>query len=92
VGKSYAKKGDWNALCEVCNFKFKASQLRERWDGLRVCDEDYEERHPSDLFQAPIRGEQSLPWTSPDNDGTAVDVTFSVTADPIPDGHNNGDL
>jgi hypothetical protein len=57
--------GDWNAICDVCGFKFKASQLRRRWDGFMVCSEDYEERHPQDLLRVrPDR--QSVPWVRPE--------------------------
>jgi len=43
--------GDWNTLCDSCGRKYKASQLKKRWDGLMVCKEDYETRHPQDLIQ-----------------------------------------
>jgi hypothetical protein len=60
---NYLKLGEWNAVCGVCGFKFKASQLRERWDGLRVCEHDFETRHPLDFIKAP-RETVSVPWTS----------------------------
>ena len=31
----YYKSGDWLAICDSCGRKFKASQLRERWDGFK---------------------------------------------------------
>lgn len=62
--EDYFKKGDWNAICDVCGFKFKASQLRKRWDGFMVCSVDYEERHPQDLLRIP-RSERPLPWARP---------------------------
>lgn len=40
--------GDSNAVCDVCGFKFKRSQLRKRWDGAMVCSQDFELRHPQD--------------------------------------------
>lgn len=93
MGKTYAKKGDWNAICDVCGFKFKASQLKERWDGLMVCKEDWERRHPSDYYKGPIGEESKVAWTRPEPTDTLVDVTFtgSSTTD-LPDGHNNGNL
>ena len=72
MSRTYWKNGDWNGLCDVCGKKFKSSQLRERWDGLRVCKKDYEQRHPSDF----VRGRpdnQSVPWTRPEN--TDVEVS-----------------
>lgn len=63
--------GDWNAICDLCGFKFKASQLRRRWDGMRVCPEDYEERHPQDFLKG-IKDNPSVPWTRPDSDETPI--------------------
>jgi hypothetical protein len=62
--QDYLKLGDWNALCDVCGFKFKASQLRKRWDGYMVCTADYEDRQPQDLIRLrPDR--QAVPWARP---------------------------
>lgn len=44
--------GDSNAICDVCGFKHKASQLRKRWDGAMVCSADFELRHPQDSLKA----------------------------------------
>ena len=59
------KSGDWNGICDVCGFKFKASELKLRWDGLRVCSGDWERRHPQDLIR-PIPDQMPIPWTRPD--------------------------
>lgn len=87
-----SRLGDWNAICDVCGFKMKASELKDRWDGLKVCEEDWEPRHPSDLYRAPTTPESIVPWTRPEQADINVDVTFSVTADPMPDGNNDGTL
>jgi hypothetical protein len=58
------KKGDWNALCPVCGFQFKASQLRKRWDGVMVCRKDWEPRHPQDFLKT--IPEKNPPWTQPE--------------------------
>ena len=71
-----AIKGTWNALCDVCGFKFKASKLRKRWDGLYVCKADYEVRHPSDFFR--VRPEDTtVPWVR-DDDGQDEALTRYV--------------
>ncbi len=63
---SYYKKGDWNAVCDVCGFEFKSSALKKRWDGFMVCKEDFETRHPSDFIRT--RPERSaIPWSRPDS-------------------------
>jgi hypothetical protein len=62
--KNHLILGDWNALCDSCGRKFKASSLKKRWDGLIVCKEDWEQRHPQDLLR--VQREQiSVPWARP---------------------------
>ena len=58
------KLGDWNARCDVCGFKFKASKLKKRWDNLMVCEQDYEHRHPMDFFKGKP-DDPSVSWTRP---------------------------
>ena len=62
--KDYLKLGSWNALCDVCGQKFKAEELRRRWDGYMCCREDWEERQPQDLIRLP-RERQNAPWVRP---------------------------
>lgn len=62
--KNHLILGNWNALCDSCGRKFKASDLKKRWDGLIVCQEDWEQRHPQDLLR--VQREQiSVPWSRP---------------------------
>jgi len=62
--KDYLALGDFNAICDVCGFKFKGSELRRRWDGFMVCESDYEQRHPQDLIR--LRPERmSTPFVRP---------------------------
>jgi hypothetical protein len=49
--KDTLKLGEHNAYCDVCGFKFKASDLRDRWDGYKVCELDWETRHPQDFVR-----------------------------------------
>lgn len=66
--------GQWNAECNVCGFKFKSGDLQERWDGLMVCKDDWEQRHPSDFFRA-REEDTSVPWNrteSAEAGGTSV--------------------
>ena len=58
--RDYLKIGDYNAYCDVCGFKFKASELKDRWDGYKVCEKDYEPRHPQDF----VRGVEPYPQPS----------------------------
>ncbi len=57
---------EYSVLCDVCKFKFKASQLRLRWDGLQVCQWDWEQRHPADFYRG-RNDAHKLPWTRPDD-------------------------
>jgi len=77
----YLKPGDWNAICDVCGFKYKASQLKSRWDGLKVCKEDWEPRHPQDFVRG-VHDDQTVEWTRPDSDPTFV-APGDVTQDSL---------
>jgi hypothetical protein len=58
-------KGEWRAVCDSCGFEFLASELKKRWDGMRVCDKDWETRHPQEFVRS--RAERAHPeWTRPD--------------------------
>lgn len=48
----YYAPGDWNAWCDECGFKYKASKLRKRYDGFMVCQSCWEPRHPSEMRRA----------------------------------------
>jgi hypothetical protein len=62
---------EYNAICDVCGFKKKASQLRKRWDGMRVCEDDFELRHPLDFYTT-RNDVHLLPWTRHDSEGIDV--------------------
>jgi hypothetical protein len=77
----YYKPGAWNALCHVCGFKYKSDELKLRWDGKYVCTQDYEPRHPQDLFRV-VPKESSIPWSNPD--GTSFDNYAAITSTDSP--------
>lgn len=59
--------GDFWRCCDVCGFNYRASQTFKRWDGLWVCREDFETRHPQDF----VRGRkdvQNVPSPRPETD------------------------
>lgn len=43
--------GDFYRICDRCGFKKRASQTFRTWDGLYVCYEDFETRHPQDFVR-----------------------------------------
>ncbi len=83
MSNSHFKKGTYNAICDVCGFKFKADQLRQTWKGHYVCSEDYETRHPSDLYNPPLT-ETPPPWTRPEAPHIFVEVTYVGGPTPAP--------
>jgi hypothetical protein len=65
-----------NAICDVCGFKFKNTDLRKRWDGYMVCKNDYEIRHALDFYTTK-NDTHLLPWTRSDSSGTDVSPTLT---------------
>ena len=43
--------GDHWVECMVCGFEYRSSIMKERWDQLIVCPQDYEQRHPQDFVR-----------------------------------------
>ena len=79
----YLKLGDWNALCDICGQKYKASELRKNWKGLMVCSRDFEPRHPQDFVRG-VEDNPTPPWTRPAPAATFVDVCFPNGMSAIP--------
>lgn len=48
--KSKRWPGTWSVHCMVCGCRRQSDQILKRWDGVLVCKEDYEERHPQTLL------------------------------------------
>ena len=63
--RDYYKHGDFNAICDVCGFKFKGSELKKRWDGVMVCEQDWEPRQQQDLIRG-IKEDTSTPYSKPE--------------------------
>lgn len=85
MSSNYYKSGDWNSVCDVCGFAFKASQLRKRWDGFMVCDADWEPRHQIDFLRAPP-SPRAIPWSRPEPADVFVDVTYADNGSTVPSG------
>jgi len=77
---NYYVPGEWNAVCDICGFQFKASKLRQNWKGQRVCEHDFETRHPQDLLRVRVE-DPSVPWTSPDITSVTTDVGAALYAE-----------
>jgi hypothetical protein len=46
-----SRSGGHYVICDECGFKIRASESRKRWDGMRVCQQDWEPRHPQDFVR-----------------------------------------
>lgn len=65
--KNWLKLGDYNAICDSCGRKYKATTMKKRWDGLFVCPDDYEIRHPQ--LSLKVRGDKMVvPIPRPDQE------------------------
>jgi len=63
--QNWLKLGDYNAMCDSCGRKFKASTMRKRWDGMFVCKDDWEIKHPQ--LSLKVRSDkQYVPVPRPD--------------------------
>lgn len=76
----------WHVICPVCGFQYKSNELKKRWDGLMVCEKDWERRHPVDFYN--VKGEDtSVPYVYPDTDGTTESTSGwvdTLTTVPTP--------
>lgn len=80
--KSYLKPGTWNAVCMVCGFTHKSTDLKLRWDGLWVCPDDFEFRNPQDFIRIP--NEAPTPeWTSPETDVFLTDDLLTEASENL---------
>jgi hypothetical protein len=64
--------GTWNALCDRCQKKYKAYELRREWTGWMVCDTCWEPRHPQDFLKGKPDN-SNVPWTRPDQDSDTTE-------------------
>lgn len=79
MANDHLRWGTWNVICPVCGFKFKASQMRQRWDGLHVDVKCWEQRHPQEFLRS-VPDNQSVPWTYPDGKVPRTDYQDLTTA------------
>lgn len=78
----YMKLGDWNALCDRCQRKYKASELRKEWTGWMVCDSCWEPRHPQEFLKG-RPDKQNVAWTRPEVT-EIICVPYAVPGTAIP--------
>lgn len=71
----YYKSGSWNVHCDVCGFKFKATDIKKRWDGLMVCKDDWEPDHPQKYIRV-TEDIQVVPFVRHQADNTFTYVCY----------------
>lgn len=76
--------GDFWRICDRCGFKKRASQTFRTWDGLYVCAEDFETRHPQDFVRG-RKDNQSVPSPRPEALETVIgplqtNISIAATA------------
>jgi len=69
--KSRWDNGSWNVICDVCGRMYKNSELQMRWDGLMVCNGDWEIRQPQDFVHG-VADKQAPPFTRPEQSDTFI--------------------
>lgn len=86
------RPGNHWVVCDRCGFDIRASEARETWDGLVVCPEDWEPRHPQDFVRGREDKQAAEDPVRPRPDNTFSDVIFAESH-TVPDGtfdDNNG--
>lgn len=69
------KAGDYNAICDICGFRFKASQLKKNWKNEYVCEADFELRHPQEFIR--VRPEKiAVPWSRPEGEDDFLFICY----------------
>lgn len=75
--------GDYNCICDQCGYKYKNSNMRTQWDGIRVCKNCFEFRQPQDFVRG-VKDEQWVPIARPDATPSFVPDAEDLT--PVPGG------
>ena len=76
--------GNWLVICDECGRQFKASELRQRWDGLMVCEGDWEPRQPQDFVRG-VADKMAPPYTRPEQQDEFIFVCTPLTTQGISD-------
>jgi len=63
------------AICDRCGFQYKYLELKEEWNGLLVCQECYEPKHPQLEPSNSSADAEAL-----ENPRPQQDLAFTVTA------------
>lgn len=76
ASNNYFKHGSYNVICDICGVKYKADEVRKRWDGLIVCKEDWEPDHPQKYLRVQSDPKQ-VPFIRSEPEDEFVDVCWA---------------
>tara|TARA_R100000541_G_scaffold58866_1_gene70899 strand:+ start:723 stop:1028 length:306 start_codon:yes stop_codon:yes gene_type:complete len=55
-------------LCDICGQRYRLNKLKKQWDGLKVCPQDYSEKHPQLQPRHRVADPEALRDPRPNND------------------------
>jgi hypothetical protein len=83
MANSYYAPGENNVICDRCGMRFKSSQVKRTWDGLYVCEKDWETRHPQDFVRS-VKDDQTVKINKPRVEPVFTDEAASLPLPPNP--------
>lgn len=77
--------GNYWAACDRCGFEYRIKELKKTWDGLLVCDADWEPRNQQDFVKAVTDTITPQGPVRPTNLSKSTGITYTETGeDTIP--------
>jgi len=73
--------GDFWRICDRCGKKIRRSKTRKDWQGLWVCENDWEPRHPQDFVRGK-KDKQAVSEPRPESEDYFLSDN-EVTADDL---------
>ena len=92
LNPGYISGSHW-AICDRCGSQFRAEDLRETWDNLWVCEDDWETRHPQDFIRVKaerISVDQPIRPEDTSNLIASAQTIGSITTTAATFGHTSG--
>jgi predicted HicB family RNase H-like nuclease len=74
--------GTWRVICDVCGFEFPSDKVQKRWDGLIVCEKDFEHKHPQLSIRA-RRETSGVPFARVDPEDDFLYVCDAWSSSPL---------
>ena len=74
-------EGDHAAVCDICGFRFRRSQLQYNWKRQLVCSRDWEERNPQEYAVHPRGDAQGVADPRPRPAVVYIQQSWELRAD-----------